>query len=107
MVSVVLHVFLQQKRILTLVAKVSVNNCFTRKAPFLGRPSCQCQIHDNIEIVFLWLQIQVANATLAERTSQLQIVQRELDQRRAAQDNLDDALRKEKVGRITFVPFLL
>ena len=47
------------------------------------------------------LQLHIANATLMERSNQLATIQKELDQRRTAQDNLDENYRKEKVGDIS------
>jgi chromosome segregation ATPase len=43
---------------------------------------------------YLLLQLQIASATLLERSSQLQTLQRELEQRRNNQDGADSSLRK-------------
>ena len=43
-------------------------------------------------------ELHIANATLIERTNQLSTIQRELDQRRNNQDNMDESFRKDKVG---------
>ena len=45
--------------------------------------------------------LNVANATLMERTNQLTTIQRELDQRRNTQDNMDMSFRKDRVGVYT------
>ena len=42
-------------------------------------------------------QLQISNATLAERTSQLATLQKDHDQRRATHENLDANMRTEKV----------
>ena len=46
---------------------------------------------------FFYTQLDITKQTLTERTSQIDRIQQELDQRRMSENNLTDTSRRDKV----------
>ena len=63
-----------------------------------------CKYFGENDPCYYWLfccQLHIANATLAERSTQLATLQRDLDQRKVSYDTLDENYRREKVSIVS------